>query len=426
MPRHSIEQILQQRMGLHSSTVGSNTIARAVEQRMRSCAINTVDEYRDVVTHSDTELDALIEAVIIPETWFFREPHAFEAFSDWVRNDWIRSRSDSSPLRILSVPCSSGEEPYTLAMCLAQCGITVQQASIDAVDISNVNLQKARQARYTSNSFRGHDLLFRDRYFDCRAPYYYLRDEIRERVDFRRGNILDSGCTSNHSQYHVIFCRNLLIYFDRPTQYRAIDQLETLLDSDGLLFLGHSETSLLQQRGFTPITRERCFGFRRSGAPIAAVTPPTPRKSPQRPRLSVRFSQRVPMPVPFTAVATGTAQGSPATAAAGADQLLSQALQLADQGHTLEAAACCEKLLTLKDYQVDAYYLLGVISEAEGNLQQAEQLFRKAVYLQPDHYEALVHLSVICAKTGDQQGARRLRERASRARARQQQIGATK
>jgi len=424
MPRDYIEQILHQRMGLHSSTVGSSTIARAIDQRMRTRAIKTIDEYRDVVTQSDTELDALIEAVIIPETWFFREPNAFHALVNWVITDWMQSRPDSSQLRILSLPCSSGEEPYTLAMCLAQSGLTARQALIDAVDISSVNLQKAREARYTSNSFRGDNLLFRDRYFDYRAPHYHLRDEIRDRVVFRRGNILDSSFTHDLPRYHAVFCRNLLIYFDRPTQHRAIDQLEKLLSSDGLLFLGHSETSLLQQRGFTPLPHERCFGFRRSLVPAAAVSQPAPRKLPRPRRMGGQPGHRHPVAARFAPASAAAGQENPVTAAPNVDQLLLQAFQLADQGHMDEAAACCETLLSVKEYQADAYYLLGVIREAAGNMSEAELLFRKTLYLQPDHYEALVHLSVICAKAGDQQSALRLRERASRAQSRKQPTGA--
>ena len=424
MPRHHIEQLLQQRMGLHSATVGSSTVARAVEQRMRACSIETVNEYRDIVTHSDTELDALIEAVVIPETWFFREKTAFQALSDWLRNEWRPNRPGAAVLRILSVPCSSGEEPYTLAMCLAECGIGANEAHIDAVDISSINLEKARQARYGRNSFRGDDILYRDRYFDHQAPYYQLSNAVRQRVNFQRGNILESEFTRDRSPYHVIFCRNLLIYFDRSTQHRAIDQLEQLLTESGLLFLGHSETSLLQHRCFAPLPYERCFGFRRqravSPAPAAPCTPPRPARS-HRP-----IKARAPVPAPFSAVTTRAAPARAAVSAPDREGLLARAFQLADQGHMDEAAACCESLLTANAYQADAHFLLGVIREAAGNTRDAEQMFRRAVYLQPNYYEALVHLSVICERTGDPDGARRFLERAARAQSRQQQSGTIK
>lgn len=423
MPRDHIEQLLQQRIGLHSSTVGSNTIARAVEQRMRACSIEAIEEYRNVVNHSDTELDALIEAVVIPETWFFRDPNAFQAFSDWVRDDWIPNRTSASVLRVLSVPCSSGEEPYTLAMCLAECGVGADEARIDAIDISSTNLQKARKARYGNNSFRGDNLLYRDRYFACQAPDYYLSDEIRQRVNFQRGNILDSEFTGDHSPYHVIFCRNLLIYFDRATQHRAIDQLEKLLTDSGLLFLGHSETSLLQKRGFSPLPFERCFGFRRGNAGASSPAPVARRELPRPARVNGAVRTREPMPARFSAAAARPAQVGAAASAPDMEQLMLHAFQLADQGHMDEAAACCESVIREQPCQADAHYLLGVIREAAGNTRDAEQMFRKAIYLQPGHYEALVHLSVICERIGDAAGARRFRERATRTQSRQRQPG---
>jgi chemotaxis protein methyltransferase WspC len=406
-------------MGLHSSTVGSSTIARAVEQRMRICGIETIDDYRDYIAYSDTELDALIDAVVIPETWFFRDPNAFHAFSEWVRNNWIPKRSGHSVLRILSVPCSSGEEPYTLAMCLAECGIGANEAQIDAIDISNTSLQKAHQAQYSDNSFRGDNLRYRDQYFEFRTPYYHLHREVRQRVNFQRGNILDSALSGNNSTYHVIFCRNLLIYFDRPTQYRAIDQLETLLTESGLLFLGHSETSLLQKRCFSPLPFERCFGFQRR---LPSAPPPEPAA---RRRLAGAAAGGTPSktrktkPSAFSAAPPAAERNSAGHLGPDPEQLLLQAFQLADQGHMKEAEARCEALLREKAHQADAHYLLGIIREAAGNTRDAELMFRKAVYLQPDHYEALVHLSVICKKTGDPKTAQRFFERATRAQARQ-------
>jgi chemotaxis protein methyltransferase WspC len=414
MPLQSIAQLLQARMGLHSSTVGSSTIAKAVEQRMRLCGIEAVEDYRSVIHHSDTELNALIDTVVIPETWFFRDPNAFSALRHWISTQWMPSRG-AGALRVLSIPCSSGEEPYTLAMCLSDCGLGPTEAHIDAIDISSINLEKARRAEYSDNSFRGHDLTFRDRYFHRQGLHYVLTDAIRQWVSFERGNLLDASFAAARAPYHVIFCRNLLIYFNRATQHAAIDRLEQLLTERGLLFLGHSETSLLQKRGFAPLGYERCFGFRREGAfePDAPLDAPRSRRARTRRPPSVVAAPKPPRPLFQTALPSVKAPDQ--TAPPDKRHVLQRAFELADQGHMDEAAECCESLLTAKAYQADAHYLLGLIREAAGNTQEAEEMFRKAVYLQPDHYEALVHLSVICEKAGDRPAARRLRERAARA-----------
>lgn len=411
MPLAEIEQLLQNEIGLHSSTVGSDTVRHAVETRMRACAICRVEDYRDVIRHSRTELDQLIDTVVIPETWFFRDHNPFTAFSEWLHESWLSGKS-SAPLRILSVPCSTGEEPYTLAMCLADCDIASSRAHIDAIDISSVNLATAEKAEYGINSFRSNDLSFRDRYFDVIGQRYRLRDDIRARVRFTRANILDGGFLAGCEPYHVIFCRNLLIYFDRATQHRAIDNLCTLLAESGLLFLGHSETSLLKDRPFVAMPFPRSFGFvHRQPSGHTDAVPEI--KRPRRPACqSAPACQKRKPAMPFAGFRP---DAQPEDNAAAADSNpLQTAFRLADEGHLNEAALQCEALLEQDSCQPWPYYLLGLVREATGNTSDAERLFRKAVYLAPDHYEALTHLSVICERKGDKQNAQRFRDRAQR------------
>jgi len=409
-------------MGLNSSTVGSGTISQAVEQRMRDCSVTDINDYRNIVSQSTTELNALIDTVVIPETWFFRDRNPFSAFSDWVRRKWLAG-NPTDPLRILSVPCSTGEEPYTLAMCLADCGVATGDAQIDAIDISSINIEKARTACYGNNSFRSADLQFRDRYFDPAGTRFQLEDNIRNRVHFEQLNILDPSFIEGRAHYDVIFCRNLLIYFDRPTQHQAIDRLEQLLTRNGILFLGHSETSLLLERPFETLDVPRSFGFRRVEKTIHEARATAPNSLP-KPAPVRKLNKPAPAsPLPFADSLRESEQQNRNTAGEPDADLLQQAFQLADQGHLDEAANLCETLLKQQIRQADTHYLLGLIREAAGNPAAAEQMFRKAVYLDPDHYEALTHLSVICKQQGDTDDAQRFHERATRAQCRSQGAG---
>ncbi len=415
MPLGAIEKILKERMGLHSSTVGSGTILHAVEQRMRDCAMTDIADYGHILLHSETELDALIDTVIIPETWFFRDANPFDALSQWLRKEWLTRHRDET-LRILSVPCSSGEEAYTLAMCLSDTGISSRHAHIDAIDISHVNIDKAHKGEYGRNSFRGNNLAYRDKHFSAIDARYRVNNNIREYVSFEQANMLDKSFTTGRSPYQVIFCRNLLIYFDRETQDRAIERLQTLLTRDGLLFLGHSETGLLLNRDFTPLDNPRCFGFRRgkdaAGNKVTAQSPPGRRKIPQNHQPVTSAEKPVPLPfsdvLPVKPVTAVEKQSDPH------GDLLQQAFRLADEGHLGEAAEHCENLLAEKAHQADAYFLLGLIRESAGNLNEAEQLLRKSIYLDPSHHEALVHLGIVCEQLGDSSSASRFRERAER------------
>lgn len=420
MPLQDIELLLKKEMGLHSSTVGSSTVSQAVEKRMRVCGIQDANEYRNILRHSSTELDALIESVVIPETWFYRDRNPFMAFTDWLQSEWIPGNS-VVPLRVLSIPCSTGEEPYTLAMCMADCGLPANAAHIDAIDISSTNIEKARKAQYGANSFRGGDLAFRDRHFKPRGPHYSLNEDIRSRVKFNQTNILDEDFSSDRAPYHVIFCRNLLIYFDRPTQHSAIDRLNKLLTQDGMLFLGHSETSLLLDRPFEPLNYQRCFGFRRTRTEQQEITPCRSRPKRKNPQPCTQSGATVePATQPFAKVAMKAGVHAGGANDLQDTELLQQAFRLADQGHLDEAANRCEMLLQRQACQADAHYLLGLIREAAGNITEAGQMFRKCIYLNPDHYEALTHLGIICRQLGDTQNANRFHERATRVRQRNQ------
>ena len=180
-----------------------------------------------------TELQALIEAVVVPETWFFRDREAFAALARLAHEEWLPTHPDGV-LRLLSLPCSTGEEPYSMAMALLDAGVPADRFRIDAVDISARALAQARRAVYGKNSFRGQELAFRDRHFEATA--HGLSSERRRsagRCAFSRATCSPPiSCRARRSTTSI-FCRNVLIYFDRATQDRAHRRAEAAADADG-------------------------------------------------------------------------------------------------------------------------------------------------------------------------------------------------
>src|SRR6185503_1136786 len=211
---------------------------------------------------SPVELQALIEAVVVPETWFFRDREAFSTLARLVREESLTAPADGVR-RILSLPSSTGEEPYSIAMALFDAGVSADRFAIDAIDISAHALAVARRATYGKNSFRGRELGFRARYFAATASGHRLADRVRAQVHFRQGNLLSPDAAP--TRYEAIFCRNLLIYFDRATQDRAILALERLLAEGGVVFVAPSETGVLLNAGFVPVKAPFAFAFRKAG-----------------------------------------------------------------------------------------------------------------------------------------------------------------
>lgn len=401
--------LLEQVMGLSAASIGASAIERAVERRQRDSGARDPDAYWDMLQRSPDELQQLIEAVIVPETWFFRNPQAFRAMERHVVTPLLRA-NPQGVARLLSLPCSTGEEAYTMAMALLDSGVPGHGFRIDAVDISLNALEQARAGVYGRNSFRGQDLAFRERHFDAVSQGWNLRQAVRAPVHFSQGNIFEPGFMAGGQGYDAIFCRNLLIYFDPPRQKQAISVLKRLLAPDGVLFVGHSEAGLMPGEGLVSAGIAMSFAFRR--APAAARARALPAEAPVRAKApavaKVAAAHRAP---PFRSRPAGlVAREKPAVAALDLDTLR----RAADNGRLEEAAQGCEAYIRENGASAEALLLLGLISDASGQAPAAAGYYRKALYLAPANAEALGHLALLLRRQGDHAGAKLLDERMRR------------
>ncbi|MBV6287200.1 CheR family methyltransferase [Pseudomonas aegrilactucae] len=399
-------RFLQERIGLDVASVGTPMVERALRQRSAALQARDLDDYWLHLQQSTQEQQALIEAVIVPETWFFRYPESFAALSTLALK-CLAELGGARPLRILSLPCSTGEEPYSIAMALLDAGIAGHAFRVDGIDISPNSIARADQAVYGRNSFRGAQNDFRTRHFTAVDDGQRLNERVRQQVNLQVGNVLDPALRAREGSYDFVFCRNLLIYFDVPTQQRVFEVLKSLTHEDGVLFIGPAEGSLLARLGMRPLGIAQSFAYVRHTpvqAPIPPVAPPVRRAPPVRPlpeparRVLPASSQR-PQPV-------GRDEEAPA--------LLAQIATLANAGSSEAARAACERYLQQFEPHAQVFYWLGLLSDTAGQSAQALNHYRKALYLQPQHPEALAHLAALLASQGDVVGARRLQERAAR------------
>jgi chemotaxis protein methyltransferase WspC len=408
------EDMLKQAMGLDAASIGSSAIGHAVQARMEACELNDKPAYLELVRKSTAELQALIEAVVVPETWFFRDREAFAALSRIACEEWLRTRQQGT-MRLLSLPCSSGEEPYSMAMALLDAGFPANLFHIDAVDISARVLTHARRAVYGKNSFRGDQLEFRDRYFEPTAHGHRLSEAVRRQVSFHHANLFAPNFLPGAEIYDIIFCRNLLIYFDRATQDNAVRVLQRLLKATGMLFVGPSETGLMLSHDFASAKVPLAFAFRKLDTAAhasvpAPAPPPRPLMRPPAAPQPVAKKTTPPSAKPVAVARPGTQQAP----AAKPDGGMEAAARLADQGRLTEAEKACEAHLHSHGPSPQAFYLLGLIRDASGNLPEAAQYYRKALYLDPSHVECLSQLAYLLEKQGDAHGAQVLRNRVSR------------
>ncbi|MBA1193222.1 MAG: chemotaxis protein CheR [Pseudomonas sp.] len=410
-------EFLHERIGLDVASVGETMIQRALRQRCDALGLSGFDAYWSCLQQSPQEQQALIEAVIVPETWFFRYPESFNALATLARTR-LAARHDSHPLRILSLPCSTGEEPYSIAMALLDAGLPGSAFRIDAMDISPDSIAKAERGVYGRNAFRGSDLGFRDRYFQGEADGHRLDERVRRQVDLRPGNLLDPRLQARAGHYDVVFCRNLLIYFDTPTQQRAFEVLTLMTQPDGVLFIGPAEGSLLARLGMRPLGVAQSFAYVRQ-TPGYPLPPPTTRTPASRPRaFSAPLANRplVAATRPLRPMTPAPAPGIAPVRRDSEAELLAQIRAQANAGASDEARRTCQRYLQQFEPRAQVYYWLGLLSDTAGDTRQAQQLYRKALYLEPQHAEALAQLAALLTASGDAPGAQRLLARAARAR----------
>ncbi|RYD84859.1 MAG: hypothetical protein EOP84_04300 [Verrucomicrobiaceae bacterium] len=405
MQTAGIENLLRQTIGLDADTMGRTAVVHAIRTRMAQCGLSDISEYEELLREQSHEVQELVEEVVVPETWFFRDPETFAALVRLVLNEWLPTHPEGI-LRLLSLPCSTGEEPYSIAMALLEARLPPERFTVDAADISDRALRVARQANYGRNSFRGRDLEYRKHYFSPVAERYELVQAVRKQVHFQQANLLDLGPKMRSGFYHVIFCRNTLIYFDRSAQRQAVGVLSQLLAPEGVLFVGHAEAFLVASGGFESDGQQMSAAFRK--ARYRREIPPAPASrfitARRKPRLQLTPKQLV-RPEPAAATPERTIE---------AGTNLEMAAYFANRGQLAEAAVICEDHLRVNGPSAAAYYLLGLVRDLQGNSDEAAEYYRKAIYLDPAHTDALLHFAFLEEKVGNIAAARRLRERASR------------
>lgn len=240
---------------------------------MGELGIDDLGAYEHRVRSSEPELQALIEEVVVAESWFFRDERPFEWLREYVRTRWLNNPS-RPPLRILSLACAGGEEPYSIAMVLLDLGLPGRRFVIDAVDISDRRLAVARRGVYSLNAFRGTDAGYRTRYFRQHPQGYELIPAVRSVVRFHRASLIEPELLDGSPPYDVLFCRNLLIYLSDSACACVLASIDRLLATDGVLVIGHAdrlETARVRTK-FTPVGDPGCFAYCRKADGQANAT----------------------------------------------------------------------------------------------------------------------------------------------------------
>lgn len=426
-----IKKLLHKVIGLHVETIGESSIDRAISHRMHETMCSNSISYYKLIRSDGLELDELIEEVVVPETWFFRNIAPFEVLRDnalkmhasIVKSGLSRksNKEEYDSLKVLSLPCSSGEEPYSIAMVLREAGLRNKDFIIDAVDISKKALKKSCLAIYGKHSFREKEINFQSKYLKLVKSKFHVLPDICDCVSFREGNIITDSISPIDEYYDIIFCRNLLIYFDRETQRKVLNKLSVMLKCGGVLFVGHAESGQIDKNRFTKVRVAKAFAFRKKitnklmGFPSSSNEQPVSKLKDIYDQLVEITKKDVELSKKFSNQKFNTIKNKYKNTD---DRFFCKINLLVDKGCLPDALILCEQFLKKHPENSETHYYLGMINALLDNDSEAENFLKKSIYLFPDHYRALALSAVLAEKRGDEEGARLLRRREQKARKR--------
>ncbi|MBI4823209.1 MAG: protein-glutamate O-methyltransferase CheR [Nitrospirae bacterium] len=231
-----------------------------LESRLsRRLKIHHLDNFRDYYRlllydrYKEEEFSELMDILTINETYFFREEIQLKALNEEILKDLYTAKKDTKKIRIWSAGCSSGEEPYTIAMLVLEQGAYFDGWDIEILgsDINQRVLQSARKGLYRKNSFRNTNEYFAKKYFKENDGIYKISDNIKKLVNFSYLNLLDPFKVKFVETMDVILCRNVLIYFHMDARKKVIENFYNRLSDGGYLLLGHAESLMNVSTSFT-------------------------------------------------------------------------------------------------------------------------------------------------------------------------------
>ena len=392
--------LLHRTAGLAFDDTRRDSLAYSVNERMRASGCVSVADYLRLLADPSgaTERQALLDEVTIPETHFFRNPPQIRALRQHVLPELMRQAAGRRKLRIWSAGCSTGEEPYTIAMLIRELIPTNAgwDVKIIATDISTRALTAAQAGRYGERSFVMTDPIDRQRFFvlDTESRGYVVRPEVRELVEFRHHNLVADQPPFEPGEADLVLCRNVTIYFDRDTTKRLMTRMHTTLRDGGYLFLGHAETLWQISTDFSLVSLGDAFLYRRQpeDGERRQVLPdrrtedelrPTKadrRRGPvDRRRLSLT-RRKMETAEHSTVPAPSAPPASPSVI--GPDPLVAVRSAVAE-GRYDDAADLAADVVDATPLRSEAHYLHGLALGNLGRYAEALVVLRKAVYLDP-------------------------------------------
>ena len=259
-----LRDFIHEKSGIYISDNKKYLLENRLHRRLQERGLKSYEDYLYLIQYSadSNELKKLFDVVTTNETYFFREPQHFDILVKHIIPSIVSSRAKT--FKIWSAACSTGEEPYTIAMLLKENpSMTSIRTEIIGTDISDAVLQAAKRGVYSSYAVRNIPPNFFKKYFRDANGVYTLDPSIKRMVRFQNVNLIDEKSMRMFRNFDVIFCRNVLIYFDENAKKKVVSLLYDALKPGGYLFIGASESLHNVTRAFKPLVINRTVVYQR-------------------------------------------------------------------------------------------------------------------------------------------------------------------
>ena len=242
-----ISQLINRETGIVFDERKKYFVEARVKEHMDELGIRSLRDYLVLLKTDRNVLEDFISKITVNETYFYREFRQLEAFGEIIK------KYDGKRARVLSIPSSTGEEPYTLAIVVLELLEDPHAIHIVGVDIDKNAISKAKEGIYSERSVSRLPEPYLRKYFINLNGKWKIKDVVKRMVRFYVGNILDRDFMKSLGKFEVVFCRNLLIYFDEASRRKAVEHLYMVLENGGYLFLGSAESLSKVSPIFRPV-----------------------------------------------------------------------------------------------------------------------------------------------------------------------------
>ncbi|MBF0119816.1 MAG: tetratricopeptide repeat protein [Desulfobacterales bacterium] len=388
----SFKEFISSNTGISIRKQDTDNFKKILSERIKLLNLESPNKYYDLLINSydgRVEIRNLSNLLTTGESYFFRDKGQISTLKNFILPEIFKKKEKEKRIRILSAGCSTGEEPYSIAILITKliANLYDWKINIIGIDINENSIERAKKATYTDWSFRMVEPDLKIGYFSQKNDKWILDDKIRNMVNFFTINLI-ADTLPNYSiqlcDFDIILCRNVFIYFNNNSIAIVLKKLLNTLNEEGYLITGHGELYAQNLSHLKPLVLSDSVIYRKVTDPI---TVPPKAEKPQE-------IEKKGKPI-YPKTKEIKKEDKPFTTPNNLDTYMTMAKSYANSSDYNKAIEACRKAIEVNSNFAEPYFLLAHIAEDLGNKEEAKNYFKKVIYLSPKFIAAYVELGAL-------------------------------